>query len=166
MEVFRIQHIELSVLNAERIRVLALIGECIASERVHEVGSTAIPGVIGKQDLDFLVLVPPSEFLTARANLDVRFLRNHEQLSNEVYQGYTVSSKLDVSIQLTIKGGAHDTFLVFLRHLRESADLRAEYNLLKQVFDGRGMDEYRDAKREFIERVLSGNAASTSRANE
>lgn len=163
MEVFRVQHIEPNVLNAERIRILALIAECIAPELVHEVGSTAIPGVIGKQDLDFLVLVPPSEFQAARTRLDMSFIRNPEQLSNEVYQGYSVASKLDVSIQLTIEGGAHDTFLVFLRHLGESAELRDEYNLLKQAFDGRAMDEYREAKHDFIERVLSGMAAASAR---
>ena len=75
-----------------------------------------------------------------------------------MYQGYKVDSDLDVSIQLTVKGGAHDDFLDFLdflERLRASATLRAEYNELKRSFDGRDMDEYRFAKRAFIERVLS-----------
>jgi len=131
---------------------------CVGPDRVQEVGSTAVRGIVGKQDLDFLVLVTTSEFPIVRSKLDEIFPRNPEQLSNEEYQGYTVESKLDVAIQLTVEGGAHDTFLEFLVCLRESDVLRAEYNLLKQAFDGRAMDEYREAKHEFIERVLSSRS--------
>ena len=154
-EKFRINEIDLEALEGERDRVLCLLKACVPSERVHEVGSTAVPGVVGKQDLDFLVLVPPQDFDSARSELDERFARNPDQLSNDVYQGYKVDSDLDVAIQLTIAGGDHDDFLDFLARLRASASLRAKYNELKQAFDGRDMDEYREAKGAFIERVLS-----------
>jgi len=134
---------------------LALLAARVPSEYVHEVGSTAVAGVLGKQDLDFLVLVPTRDFPNIRAVLDQWFARNPEQRSNDVYQGYKVDSDLDVSIQLTVEGGPHDDFLDFLARLRASATLRAEYNELKKSFDGRDMHEYRFAKRAFIERVLS-----------
>lgn len=161
VEVFRITDIDPRVLDAERRRVLALLTAIVPQERVHEVGSTAVPGIVGKQDLDFLVLVQTQDFCSTRRDLDRRFPRNPGQLSNDVYQGYKVDSDLDVAIQLTIEGGAHDNFLVFLAELRASASLRAEYNRLKQAFDGRAMDEYRDAKGAFIEKVLSATNDST-----
>ena len=137
METFRISSLDAEVLDAERRRVLALLAACIPLEKVHEVGSTAVPGIVGKQDLDFLVLVPAKDFEVTRSVLDQRFRRNPEQLSTDAYQGYTIDSDLDVAIQLTIEGSTHDTFLAFLAQLRDSADLRAQYNHLKQRFDGK-----------------------------
>tara|TARA_Y100001933_G_scaffold259897_1_gene310845 strand:+ start:121 stop:612 length:492 start_codon:yes stop_codon:yes gene_type:complete len=154
MEHFLLREIDPTTIDKERRRVLAELRSVFASELVHEIGSTAIPGIIGKQDLDFLVLVPPGEFDRARSELDQRYRRNPKQMSNEAYQGYKVESALDVAIQLTIKGGRYDTFLDFLDQLRESPILRAGYNRLKRSFNGRPMEDYRNAKREFIERAL------------
>ncbi len=154
--VFRISDLDPAVIAAERQRALALIIETTPSAYVHEVGSTAVEGLIGKQDLDFLVRVPAEEFAEIRAALDRRFARNPEQLANEAYQGYIIESTLDVAVQLTVEGGAHDTFLTFLHALRESETLRTRYNNLKRSFDGRSMTEYRDAKRAFIESVVHG----------
>jgi GrpB-like predicted nucleotidyltransferase (UPF0157 family) len=155
-DVFRITNIDPTVIETERSRVLHLIGTAIPSEHIHEVGSTAVQGVVGKQDLDFLVLVPKQVFGETRAVLDRLFRRNPEQLSNDVYQGYTVSSDLDVAVQLTVAGGLNDTFLKFVDLLRGSEELRTRYNQLKADFNGRPMCAYRDAKREFIETALSG----------
>lgn len=155
-DVFRITNVDPIIIEAERTRVLRLIESVVPSEHVHEVGSTAVQGVVGKQDLDYLVLVPKQDFGGTRAVLDRLFRRNPEQLSNDVYQGYTVSSDLDVSVQLTVAGGPNDTFLKFVDRLRGSEELRTRYNQLKADFDGRPMCEYRDAKREFIETALSG----------
>ena len=154
-ETFRINDIDPATLEKERERALELLTEVVPVEYVHEVGSTAIDGLIGKQDLDFLVRVPLHEFQASRAALDKRFTRNAEQLSNDEYQGYKTDSDHDVAIQLTIEGGPYDTFLIFLDQLRKRSDLRDEYNELKKTFDGRAMSEYRAAKREFVENVLA-----------
>lgn len=159
MKRFYLRNVNPGAIDAERERVLALLHSTVPVDRVHEVGSTAVPGVIGKQDLDFLVLIPAEEFEVTRSELDKRFPRDPNQMSNGCYQGYRVDSTLDVAIQLTVRGGSYDTFLYFLDRLKGSESLRAEYNRLKRSFDGRPMDEYRDAKRVFIERVLS--AANT-----
>lgn len=159
-ETFHITDIDSESLCAERERVLMLLRACVPPECVHEVGSTAVPGVVGKQDLDFLVRVSMQDFDGICAVLDQRFRRNADQLSNDTYQGYKVESDLDVAIQLTVEGGVNDDFLDFVRQLRASASLRAEYNELKQSFDGRSMDEYRAAKGAFIERALSRKRAS------
>lgn len=158
VEIFRINDVDADTLEIERRRVTALLQACVPAEQVHEVGSTAVQGVVGKGDLDFLVLVPSQDFKSTRFELDQRFPRNPQQLSNDIFQGYTVESDLDVAIQLTVEGGAHDDFLPFLDRLRASASLREKYNQLKQSFDGQPMNEYRDAKRAFIERALSDSS--------
>lgn len=86
-EEFRIKTIDPQALDAERNRVLALLTACVPPEYVHEVGSTAVPGLVGKQDLDFVVLVPARDFPSIRTVLDQWFARNPEQLSDDVYQG-------------------------------------------------------------------------------
>jgi len=155
VERFHISDIDPDVLDLERKRILDLLKAHITPEWVHEVGSTAVPGVVGKQDLDFLVLVPATDFLRTSTDLDRLFQRNAEQLSTNTYQGYRVDSDLDVAIQLTVEDGPYDTFLVFLDRLRDSESLRSDYNQLKQAFEGRPMNAYRDAKRLFIERVVA-----------
>lgn len=153
--IFRLNHISLESLEAERNQALSQIRAVVPEHSLYEVGSTAVHGVIGKQDLDFLVRVPEAEFKATRTALDKAFTRNPEQLSNEVYQGYLVNSAMDVAIQLTTEGGQYDDFLTFLAMLQASADLRQRYNELKMEFDGQPMSEYRDAKNQFIEHALS-----------
>lgn len=153
--IFHINKISLESLESERYRTVSTITSIVPEHSLYEVGSTAVDGVIGKQDLDFLVRVPLADFLSTRTALDKVFARNPDQLSNDVYQGYTVESVMDVAIQLMIEGGPYDNFLTFLAELQASADLRQKYNELKVEFDGLPMSEYRDAKHEFIERVLA-----------
>lgn len=154
---FRINNISPDTLDKERERTVRRILAIVQKINVFEVGSTAVAGVIGKQDLDFLVLVTADEFDSVRSALDKAFARNPHQLSNDYFQGYTVESELDIAIQLTIKGSQYDNFLEFLTVLRESAALRHEYNALKLKFNGALMADYQDAKHEFITRVLALN---------
>lgn len=153
-DVFRINNLPSKLLQQERERALALLTQLVSQTFVFEVGSTAVDGILGKQDLDFLVRVPKEHFASTRLLLDENFARNPQQLSSEIYQGYTVDSELDVAIQLTIEGGPQDTFLDFLNLLRSNPELRDQYNQLKKIYDGKPMDIYRDAKRAFIEDAL------------
>ncbi|MEM7001478.1 MAG: GrpB family protein [Pseudomonadota bacterium] len=156
-DVFRITDIDPAALDTARTQVQQKLASVIPADQFHEVGSTAVAGVIGKQDLDFLVLVPEADFLRTRAVLDQMFQRNAEQLSNAVYQGYIVSSEPDVAVQLTVKGGPNDTFLEFVELLRDNDHLITRYNKLKEMFDGQPMGTYRAAKRAFIEQALTDN---------
>lgn len=123
---------------------------------VMEVGSTAIVGVIGKQDIDFMVRVHRNDFMEVRDILDQNFRRNPDQLSNNEFQGYCVESSLDVSIQLLIAESAYDVFEDFLKMLKSDPELVQSYNDLKRKWDGKPMKEYRHAKSRFIELTLAG----------
>ena len=146
-------------LDSERTRVLNLLKTILPREaEVWEVGSTAIAGAIGKQDVDLLVRVPRAAFAATRAALDQAFPKNPDQMSNDVYQGYCVPSALDIAIQCTEKDGPYDNFLDFLEALRRSPERVEAYNALKRAWDGRRMEEYRAAKALFIEETLATNA--------
>ena len=153
-DLFLISQADVAMIDTERRRVIELLSELLNSAYISEVGSTAVDGVIGKQDLDYLIRVPGEEFSQVREILDSRFDRISNQLSTDEYQGYIVKSELDVAIQLTIAGGAHDDFLDFLDLLKRSSELREHYNELKRNYHGKPMDEYRSAKRNFIETAL------------
>lgn len=159
-KIFYIQDIDPNTLSNERQRALTLLSGIIEKESIHEIGSTAVNGIIGKQDLDFLVLVASADFTRTRNTLDTVFKRNSDQISNEHYQGYIVESNLDVAIQLTVLDGPYDNFLQFLERLRAQPELRAQYNELKQEHHGRSMRTYQDAKADFIHAALNhGNEA-------
>lgn len=141
-------------MSAERDRVIAILKSCVPAEWISEVGSTALEGVIGKQDIDILVLVPEASFLEVRGRLDSTLRRDRNQLSDDQFQGYIFESSLDVAVQLTVKGGTYDEFHQFLDALRESPNLVDAYNTLKIEYDGKPMAEYREAKSAFIRSVL------------
>jgi len=50
-DVFRINDLDPELIEAERQRALASIVEAVPHTYVHEIGSTAVDGLIGKQDL-------------------------------------------------------------------------------------------------------------------
>ncbi len=157
-KLFLISQLDDAIIDTERRRVIELLSAFLESDYIFEVGSTAVEGLIGKQDLDYFVRVPANEFNQTRVILDSRFERNPNQLSTNEYQAYMVESKLDVAIQLTIADGPHDNFLAYLDLLRNSSDLRDQYNNLKREHHGKSMASYREAKREFIEFVLGSKA--------
>ena len=163
MERFRIRSIPKARLAAERDRALARLREVLPEgAEALEVGSTAVDGVIGKGDIDLLVRVPADRFEEARAAVDALWARNPEQLSTEIYQGYSVPSELDVAVQLTVAGGPYDDFLAFLDRLRADPALVEGYNALKRAHDGAPMDVYRAAKRTFIEAALASESVEES----
>jgi GrpB-like predicted nucleotidyltransferase (UPF0157 family) len=154
-DVFRIREIDRRQLDNERARLLRLVSGAVPFGIVREVGSTALEDLVGKQDLDFVVRVPADRFGHARAALDFHFARNTAQFADEKFQGYRANSVFDAAIQLTVIGGPHDDFDKFLDRLKGDAALRRAYNELKQAFDGRPMEDYRLAKRAFIEAALA-----------
>ena len=154
-ELFEIKNLSPDLLELETARVMALIRGIIPAGEVHEVGSTAVPGTIGKQDIDILVRVPAAAFPAARQVLDSALARDPLQLSTSDYQGYRVESPLDVAVQLTVVDSLHDDLLKFLDVLRSDTVIVQAYNTLKREWNGRPMSEYRQAKDAFIRSVLA-----------
>ncbi len=135
-------------------RALADVRDVLPWAEVREVGSTAVHGVLGKQDIDLLARVPEDRFQEAFEALAERFEHNPKQLHTEEYAGFIISRIPDVALQLTVKGGPHDDFEPFLQLLRTDPALRRAYNELKRAWDGKPMEAYRQAKAAFIERAL------------
>lgn len=153
---FRIVRHEPLRLERERARLFAVVRDATPLGSLLEVGSTAVEGLVGKEDIDFALVAPQHQFEVVRAALDRRFERDLQQISNCEYQGYIIPSTFDAAVQLLVAGSQYDTFDKFLSHLRESPPLRKAYNDLKAKWNGLPMKDYRAAKRRFIEAALEG----------
>lgn len=126
---------------------------------VFEVGSTAVPGLIGKGDLDVLVRCPAERFSELTAILDQVLSFNPEQLNDAQYRGYhwwLPDGSEGGAVQATVTGCPYDSFLEFREALLAEPRWIEAYNRLKREYDGHEMARYREAKAAFIERVLAG----------
>jgi GrpB-like predicted nucleotidyltransferase (UPF0157 family) len=154
MEIFRLREVAPEVLAASSLAAVTAIRALVPEADVQEAGSTAVPGAIGKQDIDIVVRVNAGQFPSARSVLDASYQRNPLQPSTPDFQSYTVSADPDISVQLTVKDSPFDCFHRFLEALRSDAALLARYNDLKRHWNGRPMEDYRKAKAGFIEDAL------------
>jgi GrpB-like predicted nucleotidyltransferase (UPF0157 family) len=153
---FYIRYLDRNIMQSERNRIFHLVKQMLPFASVMEVGSTAAEGVVGKQDLDFALRVPAGRFYEAQSILDSHFDRNERQRPVVGHQCYLVHSQLDVSLHLVVSGGNYDNdFERFLQLLLKKSELRLAYNNLKIAWNGRPMNEYRRAKKTFIESALS-----------
>ena len=122
--------------------------------RVEHIGSSAVGGLISKGDLDVFVGVPGDFFENS-----IKLLLNHgfvekqdTHRSNELCM--LVSTIDDIALQLVANGSRYEFFLTFRDLLRESAELRQEYNELKVSSKGLSQSAYQEKKSIFINKAL------------
>ena len=143
--------------KAERLfqTVARKLAEHIPNAEIRHVGSTAIPGTLTKGDLDILVRVGAEDFQSAEATLAGIFERNIESFRSDEFAAFLdKSTEPDLGIQLVRRGGEADSFLIWLDQLQNDAKLRQQYDELKRRFEGKSMEEYREAKALFISERL------------
>jgi GrpB-like predicted nucleotidyltransferase (UPF0157 family) len=132
------------------------------SADIRHIGATAIDGCLTKGDLDIVVRVEQQNFLPSDDALARQFSRNAGSPRSASFSSFEDSTTLPhLGIQLAAVDGPEDFFHLFVEVLKRDAALVAEYNALKQEFDGRPMADYRSAKDNFIAKVL---ASTTSRS--
>lgn len=127
---------------------------------IRHIGSTAVSGCLTKGDLDIVIRVPGKAFQQADALLARHFARNLGSIRTANFSAFEdASTDPHLGIQLTIIGGPHDVFHLFVEALRSSPDLVSDYNSLKLQHEGSDMTVYRAAKDAFVERVLTETRA-------
>lgn len=123
----------------------------------HHVGSTALLGLETKGDLDICIRIPTTKILLeADMTLARHWQRNDTSVRNEYFSSFWGErEKVSIGFQLVVKNSPLDFFMKFRKILENDIALQLEYNMLKKTYNGRNMDEYREAKTAFIERILS-----------
>ncbi|WP_162787267.1 GrpB family protein [Notoacmeibacter marinus] len=141
--------------------LFAVLRECLPTAEAREVGSTAVPELVGKGDVDVLVRVPLADFAAASRTLEQRFACNEDQHASATFRSYLVSPPKHglppVTIQMTAIGASTEVFDAFLAVLRTDETMRERYGTLKRSWEGRGMAGYRRAKARFIRNALRGS---------
>lgn len=143
----------------EAARLTPVFGAALAA--IHHIGSTAVPGLSAKPEIDILVVVRADEAL---ADWTRSLLRFGYRRGGDLSQGHRFF-KRDVNGVRTHKvhvcrvGHTKIVEMVAFRdHLRRHTDVRLEYQALKLKLEEqntRGIGEYLDGKAPFIEAVIS-----------
>jgi GrpB-like predicted nucleotidyltransferase (UPF0157 family) len=129
--------------------------EVVPGADVQHVGSTAIAGSLTKGDLDVQVRVTAAEYGEAKETLSRRFEVNEGGFSApDAISFEDTSEEPSAGIHLTVVGGSADAQWRFRDLLIASESLRREYDELKRRFEGKSMAAYREAKDDFVRRVL------------
>ncbi len=137
---------------AERAKILAAWPGAL----VEHVGGTAVPGCLTKGDLDIQVRVPEAHFGAAVAALENLYAPDTgNPRSSSIASFAEPEGRPPLGVQVTVIEGPEDHFHALRDLLVARPDLVAALNDLKRGFEGRSMDEYRDAKAAWIVRISS-----------
>lgn len=125
--------------------------------RVEHVGSSAIPGLVSKGDIDVCVLVPAPQHPSAVAALEqAGYTVKHDTLRTpELCMLPSPHVHLDLALQVVAQGSRFEFFMRFRDALRASPTLVGQYNEVKQSAASLSPEAYRDAKSAFIASVLA-----------
>ena len=135
----------------------AVIRNALPASRIEHIGSSSIEGAVSKGDLDIFVGVEQEEFEAAIAAINsLGFGIKTGSFRNETLCPFESDAyPLPVGLQLVANRSEFECFLTFRDRMNADADLRSEYNQLKQRAGDLSDDEYRRVKSQFIENVLN-----------
>lgn len=123
---------------------------------VQHIGSTAIPNSITKGDLDIQVRVQKEDFIKATELLSTLYEVNDRSTQTDFFRAFKDDTlPLPLGIQLTVINSELDIFWKIRNVLLKNDEYRLEYDNLKRNFEGRSIEEYRDAKNLFFEKIMS-----------
>lgn len=153
------------LLNEETIRdkvteTLAWLEQQISRRiplaEIEHVGSSAVPGVFTKGDVDLLVEVSDASFDEAHSQLRECFAYNPEMPPERRFVSFSGAFKgTDFGVQLCTKESNVFHFVEFRDALRMSPELARRYGQIKLRCQHASMDDYRAAKAAFIEEILA-----------
>jgi GrpB-like predicted nucleotidyltransferase (UPF0157 family) len=136
----------------------------IPNADTQHVGSTAVPGVLTKGDLDIQVRVKQKDFKKAKDALLRIYQLDKKNPPTKTYAGFKNKNvKISCGVQLTVIGSKEDDFTTLRDFLLSHKKHLKEYNALKRRCQGKSMKEYRKVKEEFIEKVLKAKIKQAAR---
>ncbi|MFI8124811.1 GrpB family protein [Acinetobacter sp. ABJ-A23_2] len=124
--------------------------------KIEHIGSSAIPNVISKGDLDIYIEVMPEQFEFAIEQLKkLNFIEKQNTLRTDELCMLESLNNDDVAFQVVVTDSVFTFFLTFRNKLIDSPRLVKEYNQLKLACSHLDHDQYRTIKSDFINRVLN-----------
>ncbi|MCT8137315.1 GrpB family protein [Anaerobacillus sp. CMMVII] len=131
------------------------IHELLPEADIQHVGSSAIPNSLTKGDLDIQVRVNTEAFLTAVKALSTIYESNEGSIKTDFFRSFKDDHAVPpLGVQLTVIGSEFDDFWKFREVLLMNLQYRHEYDQLKKQFEGKEMEDYREAKHAFFQRLM------------
>lgn len=122
---------------------------------IQHVGSTAIPNSLTKGDLDIQIRVAASDFEHAVEVLSRRYELNDGSVSTDSFRAFKDdTTDPPLGVQLTVIDAEFDFFWKFRDVLRNNELYKQKYDTLKSAYNGKDMDDYRNAKNGFFEWLM------------
>lgn len=131
--------------------VINLLKELLPFSDVQHVGSSSVPGAIGKLDLDFQIRVDEKKFEKTINILTSQFQEKQKLLWREGFAIFkTKKNNIPIDLVVTTKDSIYDDCYKVRDELRSNKNLLEEYNKLKMKYQGKLYSEYSKAKRKFL----------------
>lgn len=126
----------------------------LPNAKIHHIGSTAIPGMLTKGDLDLLIQVPQAHFQSVTQTLKQHFAVNQPENWTTDYASFKEDEvyPLPLGVQLVIENSSMDFFLN--DYFRKNHEAVKRYNALKRTYAGGVQAAYLQAKADFLETIL------------
>lgn len=122
---------------------------------IHHVGSTAVPGSLTKGDLDIQVRVSQFLFQDAVQILIGIFEMNEGSTQTDSFMAFKDDSAIPpLGVQLTVINSDMDIFWKQREALLRNEHFRKEYDELKRYYNGKLMEDYRQAKNSFFQKLM------------
>ncbi|MEO5646373.1 MAG: GrpB family protein [Candidatus Paceibacterota bacterium] len=119
---------------------------------IQNVGSTAIPGAIGKYDVDLQIRVSQEQFDEV-----IFFMKGYAEAKNPAYWtdqfALFKDAKDIIDYNVTVIGSRHDVFHHTRDYLIQYPNVLHEYVQLKLRYQGKTYGEYRDARHSFFQSI-------------
>jgi len=133
--------------------------ELLPFAEVYHIGGTVIPGLITKGDLDINVRITEKDFNSAVEVLKQMYEINQLHNWTNTYASFKDDTNLEIDFgaQLTVIDSPDDYFLEQRDMLLKNPELIKKLNLLKLKYEGKPMDEYRNEKNKFFEKMMTKN---------
>ena len=128
-----------------------LLKELLPFSDIQHVGSSSIPGAIGKLDLDFQIRVEEKDFEKVIDILNSNFKEKRKELWKEGFAIFkTIKNNIAIDLVVTVKDSIYDDCYKVRDELRSNKNILEEYNKLKMKYQGKPYSEYSKAKCEFL----------------
>jgi len=131
------------------------IAQLLPYADIQHIGSTSIPNSLTKGDLDVVVRIPSSEFKHSIEELKFIYDINQPKNWSNTFASFKDDKKLgiDFGAQVVVKDTKSDDFTKLRDILLSNPDLVEEFNIIKEKYEGKSMDEYRKEKADFFQRL-------------
>lgn len=117
---------------------------------IQQVGSGAVPGMIGKFDVDIQIRTTIEQFKEVVLILHKQYTPKHPDIWTDDFVIFSNNKEYLIDIIVTVINSKYDDFYRVRDALIANPNLLKEYNELKRQYEGKSYGEYRNAKIAFL----------------